>query len=248
MWGFFTSLTCLKWNSVLPSTLHDGLEAFQEFRMEIRKQAFEVSWLTKIHQVSAKICTKASPDMLRWNLTTVTQTKPKHTSCVLNFNYFAVVGLFCASQAFNHLWTDIFLIILPLFIVASFVSHVSHLWALSVHIDLTPWLLPIVLFHILIVCVSLWSFDCFSWSLRSLSNLFIVAQYCFVTVLCHCFVILAFLWSPSSLFIHFACLHVCFESGVYHICNIWKSKPIILIILSHFARLHGCFGTVLASL
>lgn len=105
---------------------------------------------------------------------------------------------------------------------------------------LPPWLLPIVLFHILIVCVSLWSFDCFSWSLRSLSNLFIVAQYCFVTVLGHCFVILVFLWSLSSLFIHFACLHVCFESGVYHICNIWESKPIIPIISSHFARLRGC--------
>lgn len=46
-----------------------------------------------------------------------------------------------------------------------------------------------------------------------------------------------------------------FESGVYHICNIWESKPIILIIFFSFvfilhvfmAAVHD-FGTVLASL
>lgn len=123
MWGFYVPETFgIKFSAQCPLrvfTIAACLEAFQEFRTEIIKQPFEVSWLRKIHQVSAKICTKASPDMLWWNLTTVTQTKPKHTSCMFDFNYFrccCLIILLNNSVVYVH--SDIFLIIWPLFIVA----------------------------------------------------------------------------------------------------------------------------------
>lgn len=72
---------------------------------------------------------------------------------------------------------------------------------------LTPWLLPIVLFHILIVCVSLWSFDCFSWSLRSLSNHFAPLYSCSI-LFCDCF---------GPLFCHFGIFMIT-ELSFYSFC------------------------------
>lgn len=180
--------------------------------------------------------------MLWWNLTTVTQTKPKHTSCVFNFNYFAVVWLFCASQAFNHLWTLRYLSNNFTSLYSCLISFVSSWsfcdhWALSVHFDWPPWLLPIVLrllcFTFWLLCVSLWSFDCSSWSLRSLSNHFAPLYSCsilfcarFGSFFCH----LVFLWSLSSLY------SFCMSSWLLS-----KALSLVCIIFWSFGRANRSF-------
>lgn len=115
---------------------------------------------------------------------------------------------------------------------------------------LTPWLLPIVLFHILIACVSLWSFDCFSWSLRSLSNHFAPLYSCSI-LFCDCF---------GPLFCHFGifmitelsfysfCMSSCLLSKALSlVCIIFvtfgranRSFYSFFLICIHFACLHGC--------